>query len=258
MTEAQESQPAGQESPHLEEHERRQAAAAQPMAARVIHEVLREEGETELRRRLGALLWSGLAGGLSMGFSFLAMAMLEFKLGAAPAAKAIAPIGYAVGFLIVVLGKQQLFTESTLTAALPILHRPSLVGLGRLARMWGAVLVSNLVGTIIFAWLVSRPGLLSAGAAHIFLETARGSFSDDFWLGALRAMFSGWLIALIIWLLPASKTAAPFIIAALTYVVALAGFPHIIAGSGEAAYAVFVGAKSWADYGMWFLLPTLI
>jgi len=200
----------------------------------------------------------GLAGGLSMGFSFLAMAMLEFKLGDAPGAKAIAPIGYAVGFLIVVLGKQQLFTESTLTAALPILHRPSLVGLGRLARMWSAVLVANLLGTIIFAWLISRPGLLSAPAAHTFLETARGSFSDDFWLGALRAVFSGWLIALIIWLLPASKTAAPFIIAALTYVVALAGFPHIIAGSGEAAYAVFVGAKSWADYGMWFLLPTLI
>jgi formate/nitrite transporter FocA (FNT family) len=258
VSDAEAATPAGKDSPHLEDHEREQAAAAQPMAARVIHEVLREEGEIELRRPLGALLWSGLAAGLSMGFSFLAMAFLKTRMQGAPGAEAVAPLGYSIGFLIAVLGKQQLFTETTLTAALPILHKPSASGLARIARMWSAVLVANLVGTFIFAWLISRPGILGDEASKSFLEVSQGGFSHGFGSGFTRAMFSGWLIALIVWLLPASKQAAPFVIAALTYVVALAGFPHIIAGSTEAAYAMFVGAADWTDYAWRFLAPTLL
>jgi formate/nitrite transporter FocA (FNT family) len=250
--------PAGKDSPHLEEHERRQAADAQQMAARVIHEVLREEGEVELRRPVGALIWSGLAAGLSMGFSFLTFALLKKSLAGEPSGEALAPFGYAVGFLVAVLGKQQLFTETTLTATLPILHKPSFSGLGRLARMWSVVLCANLIGTISFAWLVSRPGLFGADVSRALMEIARGAFSESFGVGLLRAMFSGWLIALIVWLLPASKTAAPFIIAALTYVVALANFPHVIAGSTEASYAVLNGGASWGDYLENFLAPTLL
>ena len=184
-----------------------------------------------------------------MGFSFLAMAMLKLKMGAAPAAEAVAPLGYSVGFLIAVLGKQQLFTETTLTASLPILHQPTWRGIVRLVRMWNMVLFANLVGTIVFAWLVSRPGFLSEEASHVFLETAQGAFSrwlrrrfparDVFGL-ADRARSSGCCRP--------RRSAAPFVIAALTYVVALAGFPHIIAGSTEAAYAVFNGGADWGDY----------
>jgi formate/nitrite transporter FocA (FNT family) len=252
------SQPAGKDSPHLEEHEQKQAAEAQAMPARVIHEVLREEGEVELRRPVGALLWSGLAAGLSMGFSFLTLALLKKSMAGEPAAEVIAPLGYGVGFLIAVLGKQQLFTETTLTATLPLFHQPTLSGFGRLGRMWAVVLFTNLVGTIIFAWLVSWPGLFGDDVAKELMRTARGAYSESFGIGLLRAMFAGWLIALIVWLLPASKTAAPFVIAALTYVVALAGLPHIIAGSTEAAYAVFNRGANWGDYFESFLAPTLL
>jgi formate-nitrite transporter family protein len=252
------SQPAGKDSPHLEEHEQKQAAAAQPIPARVIHEVLREEGEVELRRPVGALLWSGLAAGLSMGFSFLTFALLHKNMAGEPMAEVIAPFGYAVGFLIAVLGKQQLFTETTLTATLPLFHQPTVLGFGRLGRMWAVVLLANLIGTVVFAWLVSWPGLFGDDVAKELLRTARGAYSESFGLGVVRAMFSGWLIALIVWLLPASKTAAPFVIAALTYVVALAGLPHIIAGSTEAAYAVFNRGASWSDYFVSFLAPTLL
>ncbi len=248
------SRHAGKESPHLEAHEKQQAAHAQQLPARVIHEVLREEGEAELRRPVGALLWSGLAAGLSMGFSFLTLALLK----RAQAGAVLAPLGYAVGFLIAVLGKQQLFTETTLTALLPILHRPTLAGLGRLARTWSVVLVANLVGTLVFAWLAARPGLFPPDTLNALRQTARGAFSVDFGIGMLRATFSGWLIALMVWLLPAARSAAPFVIAALTYVVALAEFPHVIAGSTEAAYAVFSGDASWGDYLARFLAPTLM
>lgn len=249
---------AGKDSPHLEEHEREQAARSTQVAARVIHEVLREEGEVELRRSAAALSWSGLAAGLSMGFSFMTEAMLEAVLRGAPAAELIAPLGYAVGFLITVLGKQQLFTETTLTATLPLMLRPSMRGLGRLMRMWAVVLATNLVGTLIFAWVLSQPGVMRPDVAGALMKLAKGAFSDSFFVGGMRAVFSGWLIALMVWLLPAAGAAAPFIIVALTYVVGLAHFPHIIAASTEAAYAVINGAASVQDYLVRFLVPTLI
>jgi formate-nitrite transporter family protein len=255
---ADEPQPAGKDSPHLEEHEQKLAADAQSMPARVIHEILREEGEHELNRPVGALLWSGLAAGLSMGFSFLTLALLRKSMAGEPAADVVAPLGYSVGFLIAVLGKQQLFTETTLTATLPLFHQPTLSGFGRLARMWSVVLFTNLIGTVAFAWLISFPGFAEPDLKKALMATAHGAYSQSFVIGVLRAMFSGWLIALIVWLLPASKSAAPFVIGALTYVVALAGLPHVIAGSTEAAYAVFNGGADWSDYFARFLAPTLL
>jgi formate/nitrite transporter FocA (FNT family) len=249
---------AGKDSPHLLQDEREQAAQSKLVAARVIHEVLREEGEVELRRPLGALLWSGLAGGLSMGFSFLTLALLRSHLGDGAAAHLIAPFGYAVGFLIAVLGKQQLFTETTLTAALPVLYRPSAAGFGQIARMWVAVLAANIVGTFAFAFLLARPGVMTQDVADALLATSKGAFGASFWVSATRAMFSGWLIALMVWILPASGSAAAFVIVALTYVVQLGEFPHIIAGSTEAAYAVIRGDASLWDYGLRFFAPTLL
>jgi formate/nitrite transporter FocA (FNT family) len=249
---------AGRDSPHLLDDEREQAAQSKLVAARVIHEVLREEGEVELRRPLGALLWSGLAAGLSMGFSFLTMALLRSHLGDAPAAQLVAPFGYAVGFLIVVLGKQQLFSETTLTATLPVMHNPTVAGFGQVARMWVAVLVANVVGTFAFAWLLTRPGVMTQEVAAALLSTAKAAFGPSFLVSAGRALLSGWLIALMVWLLPAAGSAAAFVIVALTYVVALGEFPHIIAGSTEAAYAVIRGDASLSDYGWRFFAPTLI
>lgn len=161
MTKVDEEDPTvkgGMHSPHLDRREKRMAERMSAPAARVIHEVLREEGEAELNRPVAALLWSGLTAGLSMGFSFLTLALLHDALGDTAAGRTIAPVGYSVGFLIAVLGKQQLFTETTLTATLPIMFHPRLSSLARLARMWGAVFVANLVGTFAFAWLLSQPG----------------------------------------------------------------------------------------------------
>ena len=249
---------AGNGSPHLAEEEREQAAQSKLVAARVIHEILREEGEVELQRPLGALLWSGLAAGLSMGFSFLTLALLRSRLGEGADMHLVAPLGYSVGFLIAVLGKQQLFTESTLTATLPVMHRPSLVGVVRIARIWLAVLAANVVGTFVFGWLLARPGLMTPEVSQALLETAKGALGSSFLVTAGRALFSGWLIALMVWLLPASGSAAAFVIAALTYVVALGEFPHIVAGSTEAAYAVLRDEASPGDYVWRFFLPTLL
>ena len=110
-------------APYFEEEERAKVSAHTPLRPRLIHEIIREEGEAELRRPVSALAWSGLASGLSMGFSFLTQALLRSSLPDEPWRHLIDSFGYSVGFIIVVLGRQQLFTESTLTAVLPVLVR---------------------------------------------------------------------------------------------------------------------------------------
>jgi formate/nitrite transporter FocA (FNT family) len=249
---------AGEESPHLDEREQRQAAERAAPGPLVIHEIVRAEGEEELERHFGGLAFSGLAAGLSIGFSFVTQAYLQAALPDAPWSKLVASFGYTLGFLIVVLGRQQLFTETTLTSLIPTLTRRDLASLSATLRVWSIVLVANLIGTFVFAAVASWPGVFSPEANTAMLAISAKLLALPFWQSAVRAVAAGWLIGLMVWLLPASGSARPLIIMLLTYVVAMCAFPHIIAGSVEAAYAVFTGHASPSDYVTKFLAPVLI
>lgn len=250
---------AGSESDKLSEGGKRQARDHAPLAALVIHEIIRAEGDAELDRSNLALAWSGLAAGLSMGFSFAVQALIHSSLqGAGGVQHLVASLGYAVGFLIVVLGRQQLFTESTLTAVLPaIADRSVKVGLNTL-RLWVVVFLANIVGTWIFATALAFGHPLPPETSASLASLAHESIAHPFWNTLLRAIFAGWLIALMVWLLPSANEARFFVILALTWVVALAKLSHIIAGSSEAAYAVLTHTASLGDYWLRFVAPTLL
>ncbi len=249
---------ADQVPPLLDEAEHKQAADAAPLRARVIHEIVREEGEAELRRSGAALGWSGFSAGLSMGFSFLVLSLVRAQLPEAGWRHLIASLGYTVGFVIVILGRQQLFTESTLTAVLPVLTSRTLRALLSTLRLWGIVLVTNLVGTYIFAALITPEGIFGPEVRDSLLAVARESVSGAFGPTLLKAVFAGWLIAIMVWLLPNSRSARLFVIIFITYMVSIGHFSHIIAGSTDAAFAVFTGQASVADYLRGFLAPTLL
>src|SRR4051812_21563295 len=128
------------ESVEVEEQEVEERSA--PKGA-VVYKAIAKEGEDELDRSTSALAWSGLAAGLSMGFSFLVPALIHAGLPDEKWRPLVVNFGYAVGFLIVVLGRQQLFTENTLTPILPLLHNRDLHTLWRGLRLWGLVLPPN-------------------------------------------------------------------------------------------------------------------
>ncbi len=223
----------------------------------IVHEVIREEGEQELQRSTAALAWSGLAAGLSMGFSMLGEGILRHGLPHSPWAKLVAGFGYSLGFIIVVLGRQQLFTENTLTPILPLMQELTWRKFGRVMKLWGTVLVTNLLGTLLFAWAIADTSLFSP-SVHQTLTVMSEKAIRPFGPMLLGAVFAGWLVALMVWLLPAAETARVVIIMLLTYVISIAGFPHLIAGSVEAFYLVLSGSMSLADYAGRFLLPTFI
>ncbi|HEY2024043.1 formate/nitrite transporter family protein [Paraburkholderia sp.] len=252
-------QAAGHASPHLDDEQRDQAAAHSSPHALVIHEIVREEGETALARKPLALVWSALAAGLSMGFSFLTQAVLEDKAPSGhEGASLISAAGYCVGFIIVVLGRQQLFTESTLTVLLPVLTRRDLHTAACALRLWVIVLAANLVGTWIFAGMLAAPTAFAEKLAPVLDHLGQAPFQAAFATTTLKAVLAGWLIALMVWLLPNAKSAAVLIVALLTYVVAVCDLSHVIAGSVEAAYVVLRGNASVQDYLLRFLAPTLL
>jgi formate/nitrite transporter FocA (FNT family) len=251
-------QAAGADSPHLEQDEQDQAAAHTAPGALVIHEIVREEGETALSRTATALLWSGLAAGLSMGFSFLAEALLRSRLPDTPQRHLIESFGYCVGFMIVILGRQQLFTESTLTVVLPVLTRRTLASVVAVLRLWGIVLLANLAGTWVFAWLLTAPGVFQPDVVAALGELARGPTESAFGVTMVRAIFAGWLVATMVWLLPSARYSRFFVVVLLTFIVALGQLAHVIAGSVEAGYAVLTGTSDMAAYAWRFLVPTLL
>lgn len=223
-----------------------------------IHEVIRREGESDLARHSGAVALSGLAAGLSMGFSFLGMALIRAALPDTGWRILLSGFGYSLGFLIVVLGGQQLFTETTLTAVLPVLATRDWGRVPTLLRYWAVVLATNIVGTALFALLVCHQPLFSPALWDSLNGVAEEAVRDSFWPMLVKAVLAGWLIALMIWLLPGAGSARMLVILVLTYFVAIGHFSHAIAGSVEVAFAVFVGQVPPIAYLTHFLVPTVI
>jgi formate/nitrite transporter FocA (FNT family) len=228
--------------------ERKEVARRLRPTATILHETIRAEGEVELHRPAAALGWSAFAAGLSMGFSLIAMGALRTFLPDAPWRPLLVSFGYSIGFLIVILGRQQLFTENTLTPVLPLLHNRDRSTLLLLLRLWGIVLGANLVGALLFATVVSRTAVFDAPMHASFAAIAHDALAGTFTEHFLRGVFSGWLIALMVWLLPNADASRVVIIVALTYLIGVAGLSHVIAGSVEVLYLVTSGAASVGDY----------
>ena len=252
------NQEAGSHSPHLDSGEQEQAAEHSSPRALVIHEIVREEGEAAMERTVSALAWSAFAAGLSIGFSFLMQATLLSALPDAPWRDLVASFGYTIGFVIVILGRQQLFTESTLSAVLPVLTRRDMRTLLKTFRLWAIVLLFNLIGTIVFAGILQIRGVFPANVVDSLGTLAHMPLSASFGVTVVRAVFAGWLIALMVWLLPSARSARFLTILLITYTVAVSKLSHVIAGSVEASYAVMIGTATVRDYLLVFLAPTFI
>jgi formate/nitrite transporter FocA (FNT family) len=223
----------------------------------VVHETIRREGEHELHRPPSALAWSGLAAGLSMGFSLVAMGVLRAAIPDRPWRHLVVASGYTIGFVVVILGRQQLFTENTLTPVIPLLHNRDGHTMSRLLRLWGIVLLTNLIGAAAFALALARSGAFSREVKEAFAAVGHDALDGGGGEHFVRAIFAGWLIALMVWLLANAESARLAVIVLVSYLVGAARLAHVIAGSVDVLYLVFAGEAAPSAYFWPFLLPTL-
>ncbi len=223
----------------------------------VIYEVVSRLGEEEMARPVFSLWWSGVAAGISISFSLLAQAILHTHLPDAPWRPLVADLGYTVGFVMVIMSRQQLFTENTITAVLPVIAAFNAASASKLARMWALVLLANLAGTL-FAALFStftpvlQPELLT-GMIDISRQILGHSWSEMFF----RGIAAGFIIAALVWLIPGAETAQFYVIVLMTYLISAGNFMHIVAGSVEAFLLVLNGELNWLAMLTGFLLPVL-
>jgi len=229
-----------------------------PPAGSVIYNAIYRQGENELRRTSASLAWSGLAAGLSMGFSLATEGLLIASLPDAPWSRLISKIGYGMGFVIVILGSQQLFTENTLTVVLPLLSLKNRATLLNVLRLWAIVLATNLLGAFVFAWAAGNTSLLSPEFRGAFQAIGRHAFEHDFGTMVLRGVVAGWIIALMVWLLPFGEAARLWIVLLLSWLIGILGAPHIVAGSVDAFYLVGIGERSFGEFITRHAAPTLL
>src|SRR4051812_38080986 len=228
----------------MKQNEGREAEERTSVRARVIHEAIRRDGEEELNRSAPSLAWSGLAAGLAMGISLVAEATLRHYVGETHWTPLVAKLGYPVGFLIVILGKQQLFTENTLTPIIPLMDDWTSDKFGKLIKLWVVVFVANIVGAHLIAWFLASTTVLKHEFHSALATATREATAVDFWTALIRGIPAGWLIAMIVWLRAAVDSGELLIVMLLAYLVGVGGFTHVIAGSIDYLYLVFRGAAT--------------
>ena len=248
----------GESATELTQLERKAARERMSPRAAIIHEAIRIEGEGELRRPVTALIWSGSAAGLSISFSLVARGLLQHYLPDTSWRPLLADLGYSVGFLAVILGRQQLYTENTLTVMLPLFTRRDLATLMQVLRLWGVVLVTNLAGTCIFAFGLAHFDIFPPQVNQTFLDISLHAASPGWNELFVRAIVAGWLIALMVWMMPGADSSRPFVIVVMTYLVALGDLPHSIVGSVDGFLLVARGAMPWPQMLANYLAPVIL
>jgi formate/nitrite transporter FocA (FNT family) len=242
----------------LSEEEKHEVSDRGAGSAKVVHEVVRLQGDEELSRPIRSLLFSGFAAGVSICASLLAEAFLRMRLPDAPWRELIVSFGYSVGFIVVILGNLQLFTESTVTAVLPVATHPTARNIGRLFRLWTAVFLANICGTFLVSALVAGQIIVGPDQLKAALEVSRQILAHGFAATLLLATPAGFLIGSIAWILPNARGTEFWVVMLLTYIVGLGGFSHVVVGSAEAWLLMLSGEASFSHMLGGFILPALV
>ena len=242
----------------LTEDEKQQVEDHKPPPAKVVHASVSKLGEEELARPAGSLFWSAVAAGVSMMTSVTVSGALHHSMPDAPWREAVVALGYPLGFLIVVLGRMQLFTEQTVVAILPFARAKTMYNFKRVARLWALVFAGNMAGTAAVAALAVygqvQPPEVFAGMVAVASKLHEAGPLET----ALRAIPAGFIMASVAWINSAEEQIGFPIVLALTLAIGLGGFAHVVAGAAEAWLLLWSGHASLAWVLGGFIGPALV
>ncbi len=242
--------------------EKKSSAEQKPQKSqRIILQHTEEAALTQLERSTTGLALSGISAGLDIGFSVLLMTVVLTAFNGVfpePVVNFIVANMYPIGFIFVILGRSELFTEHTTLAILPVLQ--GLASVKKLLRLWAIVYFSNIFGGLIFASILSY----FSGTLHFLQDWAIEKIADHFlhngWLTTLlSAALAGWLMGLLAWLVAASRETISqiFVIFIITAAIGIANLPHCIVGNIEVGAALLTGKVSFSQY-LSFLGPVTL
>lgn len=221
-----------------------------------------EQGTAELERPVRGLLFSSLSAGLDIGFSILfiaAMATLIEDATSPIIERLLLANMYSIGFIFVVFGRSELFTEHTTLAAIPVLHNRA--PYRSLWRLWALVYIGNLVGALVFARIVVTVGpALGTIKLRVFEELAWKVVDHGWWVIVLSAILAGWLMGLLSWLVSAGRDTVGQILFVwlITAGIGFAELHHSIVGSVEVLAGIMAGESITLSHFFYFLVWTTL
>lgn len=239
-------------------HEKMAVEEHEKLSPRLVYEIIRRDGAEELDRPTAALIFSGIAAGLVISFSFVFKAIIASYIPTdAIWTDLITNFGYTIGFLIAILGHMQLFTENTITTVVPLFKPFTLDKLRAVGRLWGIVFLCNIIGTALASLFFLTTDLFTPNIDKALDELAHHVASFSATQNLLKGVMSGLLIAALVWMLP-SVSNKFLVIFFMTYLIGLGDFTHVVVGSTEMSYLVWQGEASLGEYMFNFLIPTTI
>ncbi|MGR3435170.1 MAG: formate/nitrite transporter family protein [Shimia sp.] len=241
---------------HIEDEEAVERAAS--LSPKLIFEAIRREGDEELARPLRALWYSGIGAGILISFSVLGEALLRTHLPDTEWRYIIENFGYCFGFLLVILGRMQLFTENTITTVVPVMTDPCRDCVLRVARLWGVVLAANVVGAFVVAAFLAYFPVLAPDVRAAVTDLSEHATGMGFWPGLVRGIPAGVLIAALVWMMPTAGASKVTLIVLFTWLIALGDFTHIVAGSVEMAFLMVQGQLGPLDGLIGFFVPVFL
>jgi len=244
--------------PNLDALEENKARQEESLDQKITYDVIRREGDKELERPLSGLWWAAVAGGMSMGFIFMTEGLLRSHLPDAEWRPLITKLGYPVGFLIITFGSQQLFTENTITPIIPLMVSYTGKKMRQMTSLQLVVLLGNILGTLLFAAAVGWTNVFEPKVHEAFSAIGHEALRNGFLTTFASGIFAGWLIALMVWMLPAASSNQVSVISIVTYLIGLGGLAHIIVGSVEVLYLVVTGQADVGTYIGRFFIPALL
>lgn len=227
-------------------------------SAPFVYQVVRREGARELRRPTASLWWSGFSAGVAIGVSLLLKAVLHTHLPDTAWRPLVENLGYTSGFVVVILSRQQLFTENTITAILPLMLRRSVGCLRAVARLWLTVAAANLAGAAVFAAFWTFSGAGAPEMTEAMREFGRHVMQNGLWQMVVKAVVAGYLMASLVWLMAGAQEAKFWCIILVSYIIGVLDLTHVVVGGVEVLMLVWAGETSVLDFLLRFGVPVFV
>ncbi|AGB32374.1 formate/nitrite transporter [Natrinema pellirubrum DSM 15624] len=201
------------------------------------------------------LFFSGLAAGFAITITFLLYATLTASTDGHPI---LSKLLYPLGFIYIIIGGYQLYTENTLPPVALTLER--LASIPALLRHWSIVLAGNFAGGALGALALSYGGVFDDDSAAAAMDLARHGVETSWWTLFSKAAFAGLIVAGVVWIVYASRdTISRLVVVYMAFLaIPLGDLFHVVVSFTEMVYLVLAGELAVLTGLYGFVLPVLL
>jgi formate/nitrite transporter FocA (FNT family)/nucleotide-binding universal stress UspA family protein len=213
------------------------------------------DADHEITSGTRELFFSALAGGLAITITLLVYASMYPRTDSS----VVAALLYPIGFIYIIIGGYQLYTENTLPPVALTLER--LASVPALFRHWSVVAAGNFAGGAIGAVVLAYGGVFSPEAAAVAADLAvEGVYETTRWELFFKGAFAGLVVAGVVWVnFAVGDTISRLVVVYLAFLtIPLGNLFHVVVSFTESIYLMLVGDLGLVLAMTDFVIPVLL